>query len=61
MMNTQDCDGEKKNRRLLEIVLSHFRLLFRITDGFREDVFEKSFQELFDDIDIEDSCFVLLS
>ena len=61
MMNTQDCDGEKKNRRLLEIVLSHFRLLFRITDGFREDFFEKSFQELFDDIDIEDSCFVLLS
>ena len=61
MMNTQDCDGEKKNRRLLEIVLSHFRLLFRITDGFREDFFEKSFQELLDDIDIEDSCFVLLS
>ena len=61
MMNTQDCDGEKKNRRLLEIVLSHFRLLFRITDGFREDVFEKSFQELFDDGGIEDSCFVLLS
>ena len=61
MMNTQDCDGEKKNRRLLEIVLSHFRLLFRITDGFPEDVFEKSFQELFDDGGIEDSCFVLLS
>ena len=61
MMNTQDCDGEKKNRRLLGIVLSHFRLLFRITDGFREDFFEKSFQELLDDIDIEDSCFVLLS
>ena len=61
MINTQDCDGEKKNRKLLEIVLSHFRLLFRITDGFREDVFEKSFQELFDDVDIEDSCFVLLS
>ena len=59
MMNTQDCDEEKKNRRLLEIVLSHFRLLFRITDGFLEDVFEKSFQELFDDIDIEDSCVLL--